>query len=439
MPMGTHNILIRFFPSFEDRSKDHHGFFLYAMLLPLIGAAIVTSLVLLFQGRIEAAYAEKSSRFLEYLPYVIFLALIITYQKVFMAYSRSLLQAFLPNFLRQVVVRILTMLAVLLYFFSFYDFEGMLRTYLLAYASLILVMIVYVGGKGQLRVNPSSFRIPWKKGLEMAQYGLYVMVTSASNLLSRNIDTLMLGAIVGLSNTGIYTISYFVGSLIELPKRALSQISAPMLAKAREKEDMKEIQKIYEKSSVNNFLVGSFLFLCVWTNIEELFDIIPNGETYQKGVTVVLFIAAARSIDLLTGLTGQIIVTSRFFRVNLWAMLLLIVSVVVLNYFLIPIYGMEGAAFATFMAMVLSEGVKVTFLWYREGLFPFSIDTLKTILVLGVVYFASTSIPLLHDPWTTILVRCITIAILFGGLAYLLKISEDANELIEEKIRGFRG
>ena len=95
---------------------------------------------------------------------------------------------------------------------------------------------------------------------EIIVYGLYVLIGGASIMLVTRLDMLMIGSMLNLKEVAYYTLAFYIGSAIKVPGRSIVSISMPFLAKAWENQDFKQIQMIYEKSSINQFIVGGLFF-----------------------------------------------------------------------------------------------------------------------------------------------------------------------------------
>ena len=54
----------------------------------------------------------------------------------------------------------------------------------------------------------------------------------------------MLGHYLNLENIAFYTVALFMATLIEIPARSIIQIGKPLLAKAWERDDRREIQGV---------------------------------------------------------------------------------------------------------------------------------------------------------------------------------------------------
>ena len=102
--------------------------------------------------------------------------------------------------------------------------------------------------------------------------------------------------------------------------------------------------------------------------------------------------------------------------------------------FLIPFFGIEGAAIATLIAMFVYNAVKFLFLWFAFGLQPFNKNTFKVVLVilafLGVFYFWPQEKEDLIITAISVLLKTLIITSLFGTIVFRLKLSKEINTLI---------
>ena len=171
-------------------------------------------------------------------------------------------------------------------------------------------------------------------------------------MLVTRLDMLMIGSMLNLKEVAYYTLAFYIGSAIKVPGRSIVSISMPFLAKAWENQDFKQIQMIYEKSSINQFIVGGLFFLCIWINIDVIFSVIPDK--FSEGKWVVFYIALAQIFNGLTGVNGAIIINSKYYKYELITNIFLVFITLITNYFFIKIYGIEGAAIATAISIFSS-------------------------------------------------------------------------------------
>ena len=268
----------------------------------------------------------------------------------------------------------------------------------------------------------------------MYQYGLWTMLGGATATILPHIEKLMLPAYTGgLERTAIFNIALSIGLVIAIPKNAIASISDPLLAESWRNNDLEHVGEIYQKSALNLLIVGTFLFLGIWCNIDSIFQIIPHSEIYQEGKFVVLMVGLYSLFDMATGLNSEILKNSPYFRYDLLLYVVRFIILLVANLILIPLYSYNGAALAMLISGMVYNLIKFGFIKQRMRLQPFGNHTVKVIL-LGIFTYGITilmpSESHAMNSMFNIFIKSITILVIFGGGVLWLKVSEDLNRTI---------
>lgn len=90
---------------------------------------------------------------------------------------------------------------------------------------------------------------------------------------------------------------------------------------------------------MHQLLIGGFLFLLLWINIDNIFDIIPNGADYRAGKWVVFFIGLSRLIVMFLGFGYTLISFSRYYYWGLYFTFFITAITILTNSWLIPYWG----------------------------------------------------------------------------------------------------
>jgi O-antigen/teichoic acid export membrane protein len=273
----------------------------------------------------------------------------------------------------------------------------------------------------------------------MVQYSLFIMLSGLGSIIVSKVDTLMIPYLLGLKETGIYAIAFYMGTVIEKPRYAISQITTPILSQELADGNHTKVQELYRKSAINQLIVGGLLFLGIWGNIDAIFRIIPNAETYEAGKYVVLFIGLARLLEMAAGVSSEIIVQSKYYRFNFIGVVSLSVLLVITNLIFIPLYGITGAALATLLSVFLGKIINFIFIWKKFEVQPFDWLTLAQVGSFFLTYFLSSLLPDMPSVWIDIFLRSALITLVFLGLTYVLRISEEFNGLVKKVFKRFMG
>lgn len=434
--LSASNLADRFFPMFKTQDKTHNGLLFLLLTFPLVGFLLFTALFLGLRDFWLGIYQEKSPAVNEYYFYFLPLVLLMMYQLILEAYSRVNLRIVVPGIFREIVLKAATGLLVAAYFLQWIIFDQLILYLAAAYGLVVALLLGYLANLRVLHLRPKLRFLNKPLLREMGTYGAFILLGGAGTLIVSRIDFLMLGALIGTREVAIYTIAFFIGTVIEIPRRAIAQISTPILSQAWKQNDLPKIDEIYKKSALNQLIVGALLFLGIWCNVDAIFNLIPNGEIYRPGKYVILFIAVMRLFDMATGVNGEIILQSRYYRFNLISIAILAGLMIVTNLIFIPLYGMNGAAFSSALSVLLYNVLKFLFLWTKFRLQPFSRKTPVVLIIATGAYLVSLLVPAPDAAFIpsllNILLRSAIITLLFAGLIYALRVSEELNNLMQK-------
>jgi O-antigen/teichoic acid export membrane protein len=419
---GIPKTFVRFFPVIKEKGQ----LYFLSLIIPLLGFILSLLVYFLFKQQIfellNASPLLKDNFF-----YIILLVFFIGFYDVLTAVSRSFLSAAAPIFINEVFLKVYSMLALLLHWFGYVDFSIFLKIYLFGYflKFAILFLIQWKNDRFSLAFSLNDLKLK-----EISSFGLFVFVGGASVMLVTRLDMMMIGSMLDLEQVAFYTVAFFIGNAIKVPGKSIAAISSPLVAKALEKQDYKETQTLYTKSSINQLIIAGVLFLCIWLNIDEIFSLLPAK--FQGGKWVVFYISIAQLFNMITGINGTIIVNSKYYRYDLYTNVILVLTTVITNYFLILKYGIDGAAMATAISISLFNLIRLILIKVKMNMHPFSLQTIKTILLLFVMFFALDFLPNSSYAFVDIIWKSIVVFILVIPAIMYFKLSEDINKLIIE-------
>ncbi|SDK15572.1 Membrane protein involved in the export of O-antigen and teichoic acid [Catalinimonas alkaloidigena] len=439
--LGGSNIVDKFYPVFRDDSSHHNGFFFWAVVYPVPGFLLFSLVFLIFRPFWLSIYAENTPAINEYYLLIAPLTFLYIYQFILEAYCRTQLKIVIPAVWREVVLRVLTAGLVLLYFVGWLSFAGVMKGVVAVVAIHIFLLLMYLYRLNVLRFAPNLNFITPQLLRQIGTFGSYILIGGIGGVIVTKIDSLMIAEAIDADSVAIYSIAFYIGTIIEMPRRAISQISTPILSRAWAENDLALIEELYKKSALNQTIVGVLFFLGIWCNVDAIFNLIPNAEIYRAGKYVILFVGLGKLVDMISGVNSEIILQSQYYRFNLLSIVVLAVVTIITNLIFIPRYGITGAAFATALSVTLYNLAKYGFLYLKFRLQPLD-WRIALICTLGLVIYGL--VELIPAPqaelWSSIqniLVRSGIIVVLFGGTVYGLGLSEDLNRLLN-KYTGFR-
>ncbi len=427
--LGMNAVIVKMFPLFRNDLQKHQGFLGLALVIVLIGFAVTSVGYLFLRDYFVSDGQEKSALFVPFFYSVIPLSLFIILYGVFDSYYRMLFNAVKGIAAKEVYQRIIIIIVLGLYFLSVVNFTQLVWLYVAAYAFPVIQMVYSLMREKKLFIKPNRrFYNPEIRN-EIINVGIFGILASFSSRLVQYIDVIMINEYLGLSDAGVYTVSFFFGTLILIPMRTMSKIGSTVVSEAWKTSNLKTISDVYTKSSLTLSVIGMLFLIGIWGNIGNVFQLI--GEDYNAGKYVILFISLANLTDVFMGMSNPIIVNSKYYRWQTYMLLAFTGVVIITNILLIPVYGMVGAAIASLISKAFLNLLKFSFIWIRFKMQPFTWrHVLMICLGLGSWYL-STFIPALPHYIIDIIVRSAVLSALFLIPVYYLKISEDINTRVD--------
>lgn len=431
---GLTQSIFRYYPQFVKDKKTSHTFITLMMLLALAGFAVFFIVFKIFETPLLSYFQKNAKEIIQYSSWVLWLTLLMVMIAALEAFSRSLLKTVVPNLLREIVARLLLSVLVLLYFTGVLSFDQFVIGSVVAYLICLILLISYLWQQGEISIQTDFKSLDQNKFAELIKYSLLSFAGMAGMILIGKIDSMMVSAMLGLAANAIYTTAFYMATVIEIPRRALSQITMPLISKAFEQNEIKEVANLYRKTSINQLIIGSLLLIGVWINIDNIFDLMPKGENYELGKWVVIIIGFGKLMDMLFGPSSEIIVLSKYYRFNIILIILLAAIVIISNNILIPRYGIEGAAWGSAFALITFNVIKFIFIFIRFGIQPFDWATLKVLAIGGVTLAINTLLFKVDNTLIDIVFRSAVVSIVFSSLILWARPSADANGIFRSVI-----
>ena len=379
--LGTSSSIIRFYPHFKSsgvqevkssrvtseqaqsasehlnstKGASEHGFFFWTLIVPLIGFALFTAIYCACYTPLSQWFGEKSPLFVEYYYMVLPMAFFMLYQTVFETNANVRMHIVVPRAVRELITRIGLLVVYLLYALRVVDIDGFVVALCSVYAVAMLCNIGYLFSLGEVSLRPDWAFLRENRSL-VRQYILYtgfLLVSAVASVLAPTLSSFFITAEMGLSYTGIFAIATYIAVMVSIPYRSMAAIAAPQLATAIKENNQHETAHLMQQVSSTLLLVGGIILCVIWLNIDLIFHILPNGETYASARQVVLILATSQLFIAVCTFTSSALNYSRFYAFSLLFSFILTASSIGLNNLLIPHFGMDGAAVSNLIAYAL--------------------------------------------------------------------------------------
>ena len=426
LSFGTQHAVIRFYSRYRS-SKEKNAVLTLSLIIPIIVTAIVIPLFYLYYDQIKVLLFQTENAFSQYAYVIIFIAISTSFFEIFYSWVRVKLKSVFGNFLKELYPRLLVTFLLISYTLDYLDFENFILYLIYGYYLRLLIVMVY-----SFIINKPKISFYFKNDFkEILRYSFLILLSGAASSIILDIDKSMLSSILTVENVAYYSVAIFIAAVIEIPGRAMFQILSPIVAEVINKNNKKKLKYLLKKSSTNLVLVSSLFFLIINLNLNDFYEML-NQEGYNKGIPIVIIVSFAKLYSMSIGCVNNIISNSKYYYYIFWFSIISSVLAVVLNLYLIQDYGIIGAAYATFLVILIMNSLKLYLVNIKFKIHPYSYDTIKIIILTTFIYIIFNNLKLTFEPVISIAVKSALILILYTLAAYIFKLSDDVNIFIDK-------
>ncbi|EDP70576.1 hypothetical protein FBALC1_07453 [Flavobacteriales bacterium ALC-1] len=429
MAFGVHNAIVKFYSAFK--SKNSINSFLTLMLfLPLLFIIPVALVGYFAYDSISSLLSNENSIVEGYIWHMFILAVAMAYFEIFFAWTKVQMQTVFGNLMKEVFHRVCIFLLLFGVYLEWLTVEQFIVGLVLVYILRMIIMKLYAFS---IRFPRLKFQ-KLEKQFSILKYAGLMIIAGSVAMLILDIDKFMIGLILpDIEQVAYYSVAIFIATVIAVPQRAMHQIMMPLTAKYLNENDRISLEDLYKRSSMTLMTISGFIFLLIILNINQLYKVLP--EEFTGGLFVVLIVSLAKLYDNCLGNNNAILFNSDYYRMVLFFGVLLAIMAIVLNAIFIPIYGIDGSAFATFLAVFIYNTIKIIFVKQKFNMLPFTMASFKIVLTLiGLsLIFYFWEFP--FHPIVNIALKSAAIGFVYFSFIYKLNVSDDISSQIKKYLR----
>ncbi|MBA4275530.1 polysaccharide biosynthesis C-terminal domain-containing protein [Flavobacterium sp.] len=426
--IGMQNTLVKFYSQYET-NEERSRFLSFTVLFPLLLIIPMFLVGFLFFDEILFFLSKKNVIVKNYIWLIPFIGLCMAYFEIFYAWLRVHMHSVFGNFIKEVGLRSASLLLLVAVYYDWMTVEGFVYATAVVYLLALLVTMFYAFS---IEKPNFQFTIP-ANTKDVLVYTFYIILSgSVANLLLDG-DKMILNQYMNIENIAYYSVATYIALVISVPSRAMHQIVYPITAKLMHENKHDEMDILYKKTSINLQVVGGFVMLGIFVNINKLYELVPPE--YAGGILVVFMIGLSKYFDLILGNNNAIIFNTKYYRAVLFLGVLLVILTVGLNMIFIPIYGIIGSAFATLLSITLYSLAKLLFVVKRLHLYPFTNQTLYSMALTLVLFLVFYFWDFPFHPIISITLKSIVMTVLYVYLNYKFVISTEINQVIDNLLK----
>ncbi|WP_175631947.1 oligosaccharide flippase family protein [Virgibacillus siamensis] len=262
-------------------------------------------------------------------------------------------------------------------FFGIYRSEGMIKEYYFinGFLSMILrvgliISFYYLYGENEYSIalgvyfsflfsiimyliqNRKKFK-KLKFDKSFLLYSIPLILATMMDTLINKVDILMLGFMTTTKDVGIYQITVQVSLLVSALLIIFNTVFAPEIAKLYHQGKKMELRRLYIKATrclaIFSLITTSILL------IGSEFILYIFGSEFVQGQTALILRSLGQFVNIAVGGVWLMLAMTGKPRFQMYANIFAFIINILLNLVLIPIYGINGAAFASMITLMFTN------------------------------------------------------------------------------------
>ncbi len=273
-------------------------------------------------------------------------------------------------------IYILTLLII--WIFNSHSVDNTTSIYSLLIAIIVLLIISFWTFQYYLKRIPFHRTAKPKYKFELKSIlniTVPMMLTNSLFLIMSWMDILMLSAFKTQSDVGVYNTTLKIAACISITLVAISSIAAPKIAELHGRNDTKGFKRFIKQTSFLNFSVSFPVFLLIIIFPDFLLGLF--GQDFIQGSSTLLILAIGQIFGAFSGATIHILNMTGYEKISQNILVTTALVNLILNYILVPRYGMIGAAVATSFSTILWNLLSEIVIYRKFGFLTYPLISFK--------------------------------------------------------------
>ena len=256
---------------------------------------------------------------------------------------------------------------VLLFYFT--DIDVIIMPIYSFLAAVFIVMIFSGVGIFKTFKGVQTIIIFTKKEILSTSYPM--MLSSSILLLMAWADTIMIGIFKTEVDVGFYNVALKLAMLASIILGSVNSILAPKISETFNNNKIDEFKVLIKQSTRIIFFISLPILIVLFLFPESLLSLF--GQEFVIAKTTLLILLIGQAVNAMSGSVGLILQMTGKEKVYQNILLIALVFNIMLNLFLIPKFGIEGAAIASAFSFLFWNLSSVLYIYKR-----YKVSTLVT-------------------------------------------------------------
>ena len=440
MMMGFANLAMpsfihKFYPYYKQHAQGKNNDQLtLAIIVSVIGFILVLIAGIVFKGLVVKKYGTNAPEVVTFYNWIFPLGFGLTIYTILEAYAWQLHKSIFTNFLREVQWRLFTTVLIILFATGIIQsFDLFIKLFAFSYPFIAITLLLYLIITGKINFSFKTSKVTRRFSKNILRLCAFVYSGTLIFTISQVFDSLVIGSVLddALTKLAVYSVAQSIAAMIQVPQRGIVAASIGHLSQAWKDKNIVLIQRIYQRSSINQLIFACCLFSLIILSFTDAVYTFQLKGTYLTAYYVVILLGLTKIVDMGTGVNAQIIATSTYWRFEMVSGVILLLVMLPLNYFLTKEFDITGTGFANLISIFIYNSIRIIFLWKRFKLFPLTIQSLYTLL-LAVACYAICHFTFINIHGIAgMFLRSISFLLLYSAGTVYMKLSPDIQPVLE--------
>lgn len=341
--MGFDTSIVRYIAEFSKKSEFHNIAIIYtkSFIFITLSGILVMVLILVFSKSLSLIFF-KTSEYSKYIVYLSFVILPLTFLNFNAESQKALKKITVYSILQNGSINLF--LAFILFSIILFQWSTgkamIVNSLIIAIVCLMLISFIFVFKN--IGFSKTNFNFPFTNK-QILKTTLPMLLSNSLFLVMNWTDILMLSGFKTATDVGIYNTSLKIASISTIVLIGINTIAMPKYAEL--KNEHLRFRKFVKQTTFLIILSSLPIFIGIMLFPDILLGIF--GNEFIVGKTTLLILAVGMFFSAISGSTVHILNMTGQEKIVQNILLISAGFNFILNFILIPIYGINGAAIAT--------------------------------------------------------------------------------------------
>tara|TARA_A100001015_G_scaffold279450_1_gene340656 strand:+ start:5550 stop:6833 length:1284 start_codon:yes stop_codon:yes gene_type:complete len=200
--------------------------------------------------------------------------------------------------------------------------------------------------------------------IEIFKTSFPMALSAIAYFIMQSIDIIILSIYEGFDQIAYYSVSVKLAMVTTLALMSVNIVIAPRIAEIYEKKEFQSLQQLIKHSTRIIFLISVCVLSILFFFSEEILHLF--GEGYVVAKNALIFLLAAQFFNSVSG-PGAIYLNMTGRQKTLNKVLITGLAInIALNFYLIPTHGINGAAMATLISLIIWNSITTLLIFSKD-------------------------------------------------------------------------